>query len=173
MLSIEHMDVKLFSARSDFVVTIATCSFQACQTEAGLSDVAAVAKQFQPKGITLATTEVKTPVPFLLKHKLREYQHIGLDWLVAMNDRRLNGILADEMGLGEWAWFEGGGINNLSVVLRVVCVWGVYGLVCRGGSLLGQNPKRIDSCVSVLFHLANIMFTHCNIRSALPLLVWL
>ncbi len=63
--------------------------------------MAAVAKQFQPKGITLATTEVKTPVPFLLRHTLREYQHIGLDWLVAMHDRKLNGILADEMGLGE------------------------------------------------------------------------
>ena len=75
--------------------------YQACQTEAGLSDVAAVAEQFQPKGITLATTEVKTKVPFLLKHKLREYQHIGLDWLVAMHEKRLNGILADEMGLGE------------------------------------------------------------------------
>ncbi len=49
----------------------------------------------------MATTEVKTPVPFLLRHTLREYQHIGLDWLVAMHDRKLNGILADEMGLGE------------------------------------------------------------------------
>lgn len=74
---------------------------QVCQTEAGFSDVAAVAEQFQPKGITLATTEVKTRIPFLLKHSLREYQHIGLDWLVAMHEKRLNGILADEMGLGK------------------------------------------------------------------------
>lgn len=28
-------------------------------------------------------------------------QHIGLDWLVTMHDRKLNGILADEMGLGK------------------------------------------------------------------------
>ena len=40
-------------------------------------------------------------MPFLLRHKLREYQLIGLDWLVAMDERRLNGILADEMGLGK------------------------------------------------------------------------
>ena len=33
-------------------------SLQACQTEEGLSNVAAAAEQFQPKGITLATTEV-------------------------------------------------------------------------------------------------------------------
>ena len=64
--------------------------------------MAAVAETFQPKGTTLATAEVKTAVPFLLKHKLREYQHIGLDWLVAMHERRLNGILADEMGLGTY-----------------------------------------------------------------------
>ena len=114
---------------------------QACQTEEGLSNVAAAAEQFQPKGITFATTEVhctvgrtlsshshanslppflppvpplplspsvfpsrlqvKTKVPFLLRHTLREYQHIGLEWLVAMDERRLNGILADEMGLGK------------------------------------------------------------------------
>lgn len=40
-------------------------------------------------------------VPFLLKHGLREYQHIGLDWLVGLYSRGLNGILADEMGLGK------------------------------------------------------------------------
>ena len=44
---------------------------------------------------------MKTKVPFLLKHVLREYQHIGLDWLVTMHERHLNGILADEMGLGK------------------------------------------------------------------------
>lgn len=80
-------------------------SFKVCKSEVDLSNVAAAAEKFQPKGITLATTEVKTAVPFLLKHKLREYQHIGLDWLVAMFERRLNGILADEMGLG-MNWLE-------------------------------------------------------------------
>lgn len=39
--------------------------------------------------------------PFLLKHTMREYQHIGLDWLATIYMRRLNGILADEMGLGK------------------------------------------------------------------------
>lgn len=32
--------------------------------------------------------------PFLLKGQLREYQLIGLNWLVSLNQRRLNGILA-------------------------------------------------------------------------------
>jgi len=66
-----------------------------------LNDAAALAESLQPKGNTLSSTNVVTPVPFLLKHSLREYQHIGLDWLVTMNERKLNGILADEMGLGK------------------------------------------------------------------------
>ena len=44
---------------------------------------------------------MKTKVPFLLHGTMREYQHIGLDWLVTMDEKRLNGILADEMGLGK------------------------------------------------------------------------
>ena len=39
---------------SDFVMLF----LQACQTEQGLTDVVAAAQQFQPKGITLSTTEV-------------------------------------------------------------------------------------------------------------------
>lgn len=49
----------------------------------------------------MSVFQVSTKVPFLLKFPLREYQHIGLDWLVTMYDRKLNGILADEMGLGK------------------------------------------------------------------------
>ncbi|KAJ3215020.1 swr1 complex component [Clydaea vesicula] len=42
-----------------------------------------------------------TPIPPLLKHTLRSYQHTGLDWLVGLYNKGLNGILADEMGLGK------------------------------------------------------------------------
>ncbi|KAF5095267.1 hypothetical protein D0Z03_001875 [Geotrichum reessii] len=44
---------------------------------------------------------VKTPVPFLLRGTLREYQHFGLDWLAGLYNNNTNGILADEMGLGD------------------------------------------------------------------------
>jgi E1A-binding protein p400 len=57
---------------------------------------------------------VVTTVPFLLKHTLREYQHIGLDWLVTMFDRKLNGILADEMGLGKT-------IQTISLLAHLAC----------------------------------------------------
>lgn len=45
-------------------------------------------------------SEIKTPVPFLLRGTLREYQHYGLEWLAGLYDNHTNGILADEMGLG-------------------------------------------------------------------------
>jgi len=57
---------------------------------------------------------VVTTIPFLLKHTLREYQHIGLDWLVTMYDRKLNGILADEMGLGKT-------IQTISLLAHLAC----------------------------------------------------
>lgn len=66
-----------------------------------MNDLASTAQALQPTGFTLNTTEVKTPVPFLIKHSLREYQHVGLDWLVTLYDNKLNCILADEMGLGK------------------------------------------------------------------------
>lgn len=48
------------------------------------------------------TTAGKSKLPFLLRGELREYQEVGLQWLVAMESRKLNGILADEMGLGKY-----------------------------------------------------------------------
>lgn len=72
------------------------------QSEAGnqpqddkvLNTIAATAQSLQPTGYTLETTTVKTQIPtVLLKHTLREYQHVGLDWLVTMNENRLNGLL--------------------------------------------------------------------------------
>ena len=61
-----------------------------------------------------------TPVPFLLKGDLREYQHVGLDWLATMHDRKLNGILADEMGLGKT-------IQTIALLAHLACEKGVWG----------------------------------------------
>ena len=52
--------------------------------------------------------------PFLLKHVMREYQHIGLDWLMTIYTRRLNGILADEMGLGKT-------IQTIALLAHLAC----------------------------------------------------
>ena len=49
----------------------------------------------------VSTTTSRTPVPALLRGTLREYQHVGLDWLAKLYGDQTNGILADEMGLGK------------------------------------------------------------------------
>ncbi|KAL6784904.1 hypothetical protein ACKKBG_A01610 [Auxenochlorella protothecoides x Auxenochlorella symbiontica] len=87
------------------------------QTMAGA--LAAMA-QVQPTGHTLDTTHVVTQTPFLLKGTLREYQHIGLDWLVTLYQKRLNGILADEMGLGKT-------IQTISLLSHLACEKGDWG----------------------------------------------
>jgi E1A-binding protein p400 len=46
--------------------------------------------------------------PYLIPSwvKLRKYQHVGLNWLVSIQTRRLNGILADEMVSHRSLFFE-------------------------------------------------------------------
>ncbi|XP_062606790.1 helicase domino-like isoform X2 [Saccostrea cucullata] len=85
-----------------------------------ITDIAAQAQSLQPKGYTLETTTVKTAVPFLLKHTLREYQHVGLNWLATMYEQRLNGILADEMGLGKT-------IQTIALLAHLACEKGIWG----------------------------------------------
>ncbi|KAM9424228.1 uncharacterized protein srcap isoform 2-T2 [Pholidichthys leucotaenia] len=85
-----------------------------------IGHIAATAESLQPKGYTLATTKVKTPIPFLLHGTLREYQHIGLDWLVTMYEKKLNGILADEMGLGKT-------IQTIALLAHLACEKGNWG----------------------------------------------
>jgi E1A-binding protein p400 len=52
--------------------------------------------------------------PFILSKKLslREYQHVGLNWLVSLHERRLNGILADG---------KSGGIQCFLCVACIFC----------------------------------------------------
>jgi len=86
----------------------------------GMSGAIEAMAAAQPTGYTLATTQVKTPVPFLLKGQLREYQHIGLDWLVTLYHKHLNGILADEMGLGKT-------IQTIALLSWLACERGDWG----------------------------------------------
>lgn len=79
-----------------------------------------MAEAFQPAGIDLQSANVLTKVPFLLHGSLREYQIIGLDWLVTLHNKRLNGILADEMGLGKT-------IQTISLLASLACDRGIWG----------------------------------------------
>ncbi|XP_010242799.1 PREDICTED: protein PHOTOPERIOD-INDEPENDENT EARLY FLOWERING 1 isoform X2 [Nelumbo nucifera] len=90
------------------------------ENENRIADAAAAARSAQPTGNTFSTTKVRTKFPFLLKHPLREYQHIGLDWLVTMYEKRLNGILADEMGLGKT-------IMTIALLAHLACEKGIWG----------------------------------------------
>ena len=85
-----------------------------------ITKAAEFATKHQPTGTTLSTTSIKTNVPFLLKGTLREYQHIGLDWMVSMYEAKLNGILADEMGLGKT-------IMTISLLAHLACDRGIWG----------------------------------------------
>jgi SNF2 family DNA or RNA helicase len=60
--------------------------------------------------------------PFFLAPwvKLREYQQIGLNWLVSTQTRRLNAILADEMGLGKT-------LQTISLLSYLACYKGIWG----------------------------------------------
>ncbi|CAM9932044.1 unnamed protein product, partial [Phaeothamnion confervicola] len=69
-----------------------------------------------------AARSVHVPRPFLLAPglRLREYQHVGLNWLVSLHERRLNGILADEMGLGKT-------IQTIAMLAFLACYRGIWG----------------------------------------------
>ncbi|KAJ2957067.1 hypothetical protein NQZ79_g7161 [Umbelopsis isabellina] len=73
-----------------------------------------------PTGTTLSTATVNTKVPFLLRGTLREYQHVGLDWMASLYSNGLNGILADEMGLGKT-------IQTIALLAYLACEKGIWG----------------------------------------------
>ena len=66
--------------------------------------------------------EHEVGMPFLMNTtlKLREYQKEGVNWLVSMCSRKLNGILADEMGLGKT-------VQTISMLAHQACERGIWG----------------------------------------------
>lgn len=112
------------------------------ESEDIIADAAAAARSAQPTGNTFSTTKVRTKFPFLLKHPLREYQHIGLDWLVTMYEKRLNGILADEMGLGKT-------IMTISLLAHLACekgIWGPHLIVVPTSVMLNWETEFLKWC---------------------------
>ncbi|XP_019771668.2 helicase domino isoform X2 [Dendroctonus ponderosae] len=112
------------------------------EKDALINDAAAIAESIQPKGNTLSSTTVSTKVPFLLKLPLREYQHIGLEWLVTMYDRKLNGILADEMGLGKT-------IQTIALLAHLACEkenWGPHLIVVPTSVMLNWEMECKKWC---------------------------
>ncbi|XP_041028492.1 protein PHOTOPERIOD-INDEPENDENT EARLY FLOWERING 1-like isoform X2 [Juglans microcarpa x Juglans regia] len=111
-------------------------------SENKIADAAAAARSAQPTGNTFSTTKVRTKFPFLLRHPLREYQHIGLDWLVTMYEKRLNGILADEMGLGKT-------IMTISLLAHLAIekgIWGPHLIVVPTSVMLNWETEFLKWC---------------------------
>lgn len=112
------------------------------ENENRIADAAAAARSAQPTGNTFSTTKVRTKYPFLLKFSLREYQHIGLDWLVTMYEKRLNGILADEMGLGKT-------IMTIALLAHLACekgIWGPHLIVVPTSVMLNWETEFLKWC---------------------------
>ncbi|GAB4843785.1 Pharynx and intestine in excess protein 1 [Ancistrocladus abbreviatus] len=117
-------------------------SEEGSERENKIADAAAAARSAQPTGNTFSTTKVRTKFPFLLKHPLREYQHIGLDWLVTMYEKRLNGILADEMGLGKT-------IMTIALLAHLACekgIWGPHLIVVPTSVMLNWETEFLKWC---------------------------
>lgn len=70
----------------------------------------------------LMARSIRVERPYILTKSLllREYQHIGLNWLVSLHERRLNGILADEMGLGKT-------IQTIALLAYLAVFKGIWG----------------------------------------------
>lgn len=113
-------------------------------------------------GVGLATVSS----PFLLSGgNLREYQLVGLSWLVATYDKRLNGILADEMGLGKT-------IQTISLLAYLACergVWGPHLIVVPTSVILNWEVEFKRWCPSfkILTYFGNMKERKCKRKVSL------
>jgi len=87
-------------------------------------------------------SNLKTPIPFLLRGTLREYQHHGLDWLAGLYANNTNGILADEMGLGKT-------IQTIALLAHLACeheVWGPHLVIVPTSVILNWEMEFKKWC---------------------------
>lgn len=99
-------------------------------------------------------TKLKTPIPFLLRGTLRDYQHYGLDWLAGLYAQNTNGILADEMGLGKT-------IQTIALLAHLACehqVWGTHLVIVPTSVMLNWEMEFKKWCpgFKVLTYYGNI-----------------
>lgn len=85
--------------------------------------------------------------PFLISNwvKLREYQQTGLNWLVSIQTRRLNGILADEMGLGKTLQT----IALLAYLAAYKGIWGPHIVIVPTSVIMNWETELKRFCPSL------------------------
>uniref|UniRef100_A0A3Q2Y184 E1A binding protein p400 n=1 Tax=Hippocampus comes TaxID=109280 RepID=A0A3Q2Y184_HIPCM len=112
-----------------------------------ISEVAAATELLLPKGTLKATS----PAPFLLHGSLRKYQQIGVDWMVKLYKKHLNGILADETGLGKTVQT----VAYMAHLAGQEGVWGPHLIVVRTCKLLNWEVefKRWCPGLKILLYL--------------------
>ncbi|XP_047310658.1 protein PHOTOPERIOD-INDEPENDENT EARLY FLOWERING 1 [Impatiens glandulifera] len=138
----EHGKLEIVLASTDQEEVETDLVGEKMENENMIADAAAAARSAQPTGNTFSTTKVRTKLPFFLKYPLREYQHIGLDWLVTMYMKRLNGILADEMGLGKT-------IMTIALLAHLACekgIWGPHLIVVPTSVMLNWETEFLKWC---------------------------
>uniref|UniRef100_A0AAQ6IC67 E1A binding protein p400 n=1 Tax=Anabas testudineus TaxID=64144 RepID=A0AAQ6IC67_ANATE len=119
-----------------------------------IAEVAAATEVILPKGSFRTTSSVRhVPAPFLLHGSLREYQQIGVDWLVNLYKKRLNGILADETGLGKTVQT----VAYMAQLAGQEGIWGPHLIVVRTCKLLNWEMefKRWCPGLKILLYLGN------------------
>ncbi|XP_026198066.1 E1A-binding protein p400 isoform X2 [Anabas testudineus] len=118
-----------------------------------IAEVAAATEVILPKGSFRTTSSSRSPAPFLLHGSLREYQQIGVDWLVNLYKKRLNGILADETGLGKTVQT----VAYMAQLAGQEGIWGPHLIVVRTCKLLNWEMefKRWCPGLKILLYLGN------------------
>uniref|UniRef100_A0A3B3V2R4 E1A binding protein p400 n=1 Tax=Poecilia latipinna TaxID=48699 RepID=A0A3B3V2R4_9TELE len=118
-----------------------------------IAEVAAATELLLPKGSLRITSSTRSPAPVLLHGLLREYQQIGVDWLVNLHKKRLNGILADETGLGKTVQT----VAYLAHLAGQEGIWGPHLIVVRTCKLLSWELefKRWCPGLKILLYLGN------------------
>ncbi|CAN8063634.1 unnamed protein product [Agarophyton chilense] len=127
----------------------------------------------------IAQTRLNTRLPKeLLRGNLRDYQKRGLDWLLTLWRKNLNGILADEMGLGKTiqtiallAWLavekEVWGPHLIVVPTSVMVNWEVefkkwlpgFKVLTYFGSVKERKEKRRGWTRPDMFHVCITSYT--------------
>ncbi|XP_067376698.1 E1A-binding protein p400 isoform X3 [Channa argus] len=118
-----------------------------------IAEVAAATELILPKGSFRTTSSTRSPAPFLLHGSLREYQQIGVDWLVKLYKKNLNGILADETGLGKTVQT----VAYMAHLAGQEGIWGPHLVVVRTSKLLSWEMefKRWCPGLKILLYLGN------------------
>ncbi|KAK1892519.1 E1A-binding protein p400 [Dissostichus eleginoides] len=118
-----------------------------------IAEVAAATELILPKGSFRTTSTTRSPAPLLLHGSLREYQQIGVDWLVNLHKKNLNGILADETGLGKTVQT----VAYMAQLAGQEGIWGPHLIVVRTCKLLNWEVefKRWCPGLKILLYLGN------------------